>query len=367
VCSDAKVTTKADASLLENDPDLLTYMKEISNRVSNRVEFKIGSRVIMVQVPHLVLVNTCTTIKPYLNFQKLLSEQLPSLPTIVYVGNGISFSHFGLTTFSKGQSLPEFLQHLKDTVDISSLVIFAGKMVECGLSITSKDFEWDITEERLIVSNKASVPDLIQKCRIFGVKANPTIPRSLYMTSEAYKALALGQDLIDDLIDQMEKAKIEDPVESRLCSEFFRENLVYVGKTISRPHMQEPRTMPISYTDAEVGRPLAVSLGLQLPDDGYFLRRGQFPPTLGKRRDFQEERSVIRREFSVYVEEQRDDEVELVVAEDSAPISLQLKCVFIPDNLTLQSKDTYDKIMDYLAEFYVSGWIQRAAICKWMV
>ena len=154
--------------------------------------------------PRIGLVNICRTKDPCMRAQTRLGETHPKLATIVYNGDGISFQQ-GKKKFTMKTTISVFLQYLKENGGVEKyprLLIFAGDLAGRCISFVSSDYEWHLTEQRLLVSSSCDEPELMQKVRLCGIYKDDA-PLTLYTTKktmdELYKAYLRQEEFICSL------------------------------------------------------------------------------------------------------------------------------------------------------------------------
>ena len=154
--------------------------------------------------PRIGLVNICRTKEPCQQAQLRLGETHPTLATIVYNGDGISFRK-GKTHYIMKSTISSFLQYLKENGGVATyphLLIFAGDLAGRCISFVSTDYEWHLSEQRLLVSSCCDEPELMQKIRLCGIYKDD-VPLTLYTTKktmdELYKAYLRQEEFICSL------------------------------------------------------------------------------------------------------------------------------------------------------------------------
>jgi hypothetical protein len=198
-------TGKIHSDLFEQDTGLIPFINEFVERKTDTF-------------PHICLINICRTKDPCLKAQSTLSETYPNLSTIVYNSNGITFCQ-GKVIKKIKMTISVFLQYLKDNGGVDKyphILIFAGDLAGRCISFVSEDYQWHLTEQRLLVSSTCDEPELIQKIRLCGIY-NDHIPLRLYTTKKIIDDLRkafLKQEEIITYLQQNNATCIRTSIES---------------------------------------------------------------------------------------------------------------------------------------------------------
>jgi hypothetical protein len=189
----SKFTGKIKSNLFDQDINLFLFI----NSFISRKPYK--------EHPNICLITNSRTKHPCEKAQIELSKHYSNLSIIIYNGNGISFTK-GEVSFKSKKSISSFLQVLKNEgLEIHPhIIIFAGDLAGRSISFTSEDYQWHLTDQRLLVSNTCDEPELIQKIRLCGIYKDD-IPLRLYSTKKIIldlkKAFFRQEEIISSLKD----------------------------------------------------------------------------------------------------------------------------------------------------------------------
>ena len=194
----SKFTGKIKSNLFDQDINLFLFI----NSFISRKPYK--------EHPNICLITNSRTKHPCEKAQIELSKHYSNLSIIIYNGNGISFTK-GEVSFKSKKSISSFLQILKNEgLEIHPhIIIFAGDLAGRSISFTSEDYQWHLTDQRLLVSNTCDEPELIQKIRLCGIYKDD-IPLRLYSTKKIIldlkKAFFRQEEIISSLQDSKMKS-----------------------------------------------------------------------------------------------------------------------------------------------------------------
>lgn len=179
ITDDSVFSNRVDDDLTEKQPGLLTFLDDFSKRTVISQNEKL--------YPHIVLVNVGSTVSPYIKFQKLLQDELPSLCTILYNANGITVFLKG-TMYSRRDTISQTLQWIKDNwgaESVPTIAIFSCVLAGRGVSFVSEYYEWHLNTMYLCVSPTCDEAELLQKIRLSG-RYQDSIPLELYTLPATY-------------------------------------------------------------------------------------------------------------------------------------------------------------------------------------
>ena len=194
----SKFTGKVKSNLFDLDINLFSFI----NSFISRKPYK--------EHPNICLITNSRTKHPCEKAQIELSKHYSNLSIIIYNGNGISFTK-GEVSFKSKKSISSFLQVLKNEglETHPHIVIFAGDLAGRSISFTSEDYQWHLTDQRLLISNTCDEPELIQKIRLCGIYKDD-IPLRLYSTRKTIfdlkKAFFRQEEIISSLQDSEMKS-----------------------------------------------------------------------------------------------------------------------------------------------------------------
>ena len=207
---------KKKDDLLELNPELIGYLQDFSSR--------------QTVYPLLSLLSIGTVMEPYQRLQVWMSLSFPDLPTLLYNGEGIRVYYQGICEAalfkvetedqilikvmiterekqeSEGKkmtrlpSIRQVIQALKDK-GITKMICMAGHLAGRGISFTSMDHLYHLSEQYFIPSDTCDDPELIQKIRLCGNYVDD-IPLTLYTTESVWKDLQKANQLLDHVMEQ---------------------------------------------------------------------------------------------------------------------------------------------------------------------
>ena len=199
ISSESKYSGKTTDDLFEEDSGLELFMEEFSSRKPIVYMEK--------SIPNICLINICRTKEPCINAQERLSTFYPNVIIIVYNSDGIMYTYQHQHQKYKG-SISNFLQYLKDNGYMNNIIIFAGDLAGRCISFVSEDYEWHLSDQRLLVSNTCDEPELIQKIRLCGVY-NDTIELRLWTTRKIMEDLRKSYLRQEEIISSLQETNIE--------------------------------------------------------------------------------------------------------------------------------------------------------------
>ena len=334
----AVYTGKTTDNLFETDEGLMDFVKMFSKQKP----FVFANGVVH---PHICLVNICRTKDPTFEAQAKLARKFPDMLTIVYNGDGITYTYKKEMLEYKG-TISSLLQVLKDAFGgnektVPNILIFSGDLAGRGISFTSSDFKWHLTSMRLLVANHCDEPELIQRVRLCGIYYDD-VPLTLYSTSailcDIKKAYFRQEEILCNLKNT--EKKDGDAEEKQLCKQFIESLSITKEKFTQRSPVKDKQGTEFHFkkVDKEVGWKLDVYQAHQLPPDQAYTLYGIDAPSTKDREAFDDQFEM---------EEDDEEEIFMIVKD----------YIVNPKYIGI-----YDAIVDYLKKRGKGKWVSRGNI-----
>jgi hypothetical protein len=199
ISSESKYSGKTTDDLFEEDSGLELFMEEFSSR----------KPIVYMEktIPNICLINICRTKEPCIKAQERLSTFYPDVIIVVYNSDGIVYTYQHYQKKYKG-SISNFLQYLKDNGYMNNIIIFAGDLAGRCISFVSEDYEWHLSDQRLLISDTCDEPELIQKIRLCGVY-NDMIELRLWTTRKIMEDLRKSYLRQEEIISSLQETNIK--------------------------------------------------------------------------------------------------------------------------------------------------------------
>ncbi len=318
------------------------------------------------EYPNICLVNICRTKDPCLSAQIELGKTHPKLATIVYNGDGISFRQ-GSTSFKERTTISSFLQKLKDNGGVAKyphIMIFAGDLAGRCISFVSDDYTWHLSDQRLLVADGCTEPELIQKIRLCGVYKD-NINLRLYTTKKTVVDLRKAYLRQEEIICALKShGNISEETARTLMPQMTLSKDKFSNRSMTNDENAEIKIKKV-YGDDDGGWDVDAykmaktkdgsCVPKALPPASYYEAYGRQAPSEAYRdayeEEYEDEEDLEERKKSPYIE---DDEDAVVIAyiEKILAGKQTFKAMFLSelDNRGLEKTFTYDEIIDMLKD-----------------
>lgn len=207
----------------END-NLVKYVDAFSKKNALLVED--------VQYPNVSLITVARCVDVNRKLQETVCASFPSISSILFTGeemrmvvNGVLYTPkvfkngsqicivlpglcvvpVGFLSSSEKPSIRQCLQWFKNkgVVQFPRIMIFASDNVAGrGISFTSSDHQWHLTEQFFLTSSGCDEPELIQKIRLCG-RYRDTVPLTLYTTSDVWEDLNKAHRRLEEVMERV--------------------------------------------------------------------------------------------------------------------------------------------------------------------
>ena len=206
--------------LRKENLDLMEYLDAFSERSARHI-------------PHMSLVHVCRCVEPNRTFQDTIRENHPELATFLFTGECLRFcidgefqtpvllkrgkiqkvgllhqEEDGWHAIRSKPSVRACIQWFKEHGGVERfphLLILAGEIAGRGISFTSADHEWHLTEQYFLPSLKCDEPELIQKIRLCG-RYQDDLPLTLYTTQKVWDDLKRADARLEEVVERVEES-----------------------------------------------------------------------------------------------------------------------------------------------------------------
>jgi hypothetical protein len=135
----------------------------------------------------------------------------------------------------KTASIRQTIQWFKDHGGVERfprIMCMAGILAGRGISFTSKDHKWHLSEEYFIPSDSCDDPELIQKIRLSG-NYDDSIPLTLYTPESVYSDLLKADATLEEIVNRLHGKMVESNQDSQSILPSLS---MYKGKFTKRNH-----------------------------------------------------------------------------------------------------------------------------------
>jgi hypothetical protein len=188
-----------------------------------------------VLYPNMSLVTVARCVDVNRTVQETVRQRFPSIASILFTGEemrmvvhgvsylpkvfknvsqscivlpGLSMAPEGFVSSSDKPSIRQCIQWFKNqgAAQFPRIMIFASDNVAGrGISFTSSDHAWHLTEQFFLTSASCDEPELIQKIRLCG-RYRDTMPLTLYTTSDVWEDLNKADRRLEEVMDRVTSA-----------------------------------------------------------------------------------------------------------------------------------------------------------------
>ena len=331
-----KYTGTVKGELCNQDRELDDFIDEFDRRQPIRY--------MASTYPNICLVNICRTKGPCFKLQKELGKKHPSLVTIVYNGDGISFQQ-GKTVLKERTTISKYLQHLKDNGGVETfpnIMIFAGDLAGRCISFVSEDYKWHLTDQRLLISSSCDEPELIQKIRLCGVY-NDDIPLRLYTTKKTIDDLRKAYLRQEEIICALKEKEVENVRQAIESMEMNKEK--FGRRSMTKDEKADIKMIKV---DTDIG--WDIDTYKMVSEDGSYLPKALPPPIYFEKYG---QKAPSAEEYKMYEKEEKEEKEGTIYVDIS--------------HVNAQTKDTFERVCEYFEENHLSGWNERSKIAKYLV
>jgi len=215
--------TVTKAILRTENGDLMDYIESFAERSPLEWEG--------VSYPHMSLVTVARCVEPNRQLQEAIRQRFPTIATVLFTGEDIRMTVDGVMylprVYQKAKErilvllgidvIPEGFRHVHQKPSVRSciqwfksrgterfprIMILAGDIAGRGISFTSLDYEWHLTDQFFLPSKGCDEPELIQKIRLCG-RYRDGLPLTLYTTHEVWSDLKKADDRLEEVMDRL--------------------------------------------------------------------------------------------------------------------------------------------------------------------
>lgn len=380
---EGEMVNNSTKNVFESNPDIHLFLEEYIKKP------------VFESQPRICLFSVTNIQKVMNEFQNEIEERFPNLfSTIVYNGEGTMFRK-GNKIIRMSNGISDCLQFLKMNGDIDvhhHILIISGLLASRGISFVSDDYNWHLSEQYSIISKTTNEADMLQKIRLHGVYKDD-IPLILYtnVVSDILKAVYKQEELIfsckEKCDDKDSKTLLKD---INLSEDKFSKNKKLV-RSITRSvpykpnrvkgddggwstdiykkkkvvpenvfHLYDMTIMTIMTINKDIKHKKIITDDDEDDEDD---KKNNEDLILSSLQDSREDREKpafpLEKKRISSLRESGDKRDDKEMGEDKNTIYITLK------DVSKQTKETYDLIVEYFDENYKSSWVQRSIISKY--
>jgi hypothetical protein len=181
------------------------------------------------------LITVARCVEPNRQLQETIRQRYPSIATVLFTGEDIRMAVDGVMyvprVYQKQRdtclvligldAVPEGFRHVQQKPSVRSclqwfkhkgaerfprIMVLAGDIAGRGISFTSLDHEWHLTEQFFLPSKRCDEPELIQKIRLCG-RYRDDLPLILYTTDEVWSDIKKADARLEEVMDRIISVK----------------------------------------------------------------------------------------------------------------------------------------------------------------
>ena len=362
---EGELVSKSTNNVFETNLDIQVFLEEYAKKT------------VFENQPRICLFSVTNIQKVMTDFQNEIEDRFPNIfSTIVYNGEGTMFRK-GNKIITNSNGISDCLQFLKMNGDIEvhhHILIISGLLASRGISFVSDDYKWHLSDQYSLISKTTNEADMLQKIRLHGVYKDD-IPLILYtnVVKDIVKAVYKQEELIfsckENCIEKDSKTLLKD---INLSQDKFSKNKKIV-RSITRAVPYKPKKVKGDdggwSTDVYTKK-------TKVPEKVFHL----YDMTISNyKQEHKKYRKIIEDEDIEDIEDIKDikdiedieDIEDIKDIEDIEDIEEKKsenddKYIYVGvKDISKQTKETYDLIIEYFIENYKSGWVQRSTISKY--
>jgi hypothetical protein len=345
------MVNKSTKNIFESNPNIQEFLEEYAKEP------------IFEKQPRICLFSVTNIQKVMTDFQNEIEDRFPNIfSTIVYNGEGTIFRK-GNKTIVKSNGISDCLQFLKMNGGIEEnhhILIISGLLASRGISFVSDDYKWHLSEQYSLISKTTNEADMLQKIRLHGVY-NDDIPLLLYT------------NVVDDILKAVYKQEELIFFCKENCHDEKDSKMVLKDINLSENKFSKNKKIIRSITRSVSYKPNRVKGDDGGWSDDIYKRKMIVPSKVFAIYDMKIYKTSdnISNKKKIISDAESDDESDIKedikdIKDEKQKDEKEESYIYVSSkDLSKQTKETYELIVEYFQENYKSGWIQRSIISKY--